>query len=122
MPTILIVEDDNFLRELLSKKISSESFDVLEAETGEIGVKIIDESPPDLVLLDLMLPGMDGFEVLRRAKSNSKTAKIPIIILSNLGNEKDIDRGYKLGADGYLIKSNFSPAEIINKINEMLSR
>jgi len=82
---ILIVEDDKFLRELIVKKLSSEGYEVPEAVNGEEGVKKIEEEKPDLVLLDLILPGMDGFEVLTQIKKNSELAQIPVIILSNLG-------------------------------------
>ncbi len=95
---ILIIEDDKFLRELISRKLSDENFEVAEAVDGEDGVKKTEEEIPDLILLDLILPGIDGFEVLRQIKTKSKLSKIPVIILSNLGQEEDIEKGFKLGA------------------------
>lgn len=117
---ILIVEDDKFLRELMKKKLLSEGFDVIEAIDGEEGIKKIKETLPDLVLLDLILPSMDGFEVLTRAKEDELTKKIPIIILSNLGQREEIEKGLKLGAVDYMVKAHFTPAEIIEKIKAIL--
>lgn len=117
---ILIVEDDKFLRELISQKITQEGYDVSEAVDGEKGVTSAKEVKPDLVLLDLILPGIDGFEVLSRIKADPETSKIPVIILSNLGQKDDIDRGLKMGAVDYMIKAHFTPAEIITKVRGIL--
>jgi DNA-binding response OmpR family regulator len=120
---ILIVEDDRFLRELISQKLAQEDFNVSEAIDGEEGIKKIKEEKPDLVLLDLILPGIDGFEVLSRAKQepDEKINKIPIIILSNLGQKEDIEKGSKLGATDYLVKAHFTPGEIIEKVRTILN-
>ena len=117
---ILIIEDDKFLRELISQKILKEGYDISEAVDGEKGIKGVKDVKPDLVLLDLILPGIDGFEVLSRIKADPETSKIPVIILSNLGQKDDIDRGLKMGAVDYMIKAHFTPAEIITKIREIL--
>lgn len=117
---ILIIEDDKFLRELIVQKLSKEGFEIEEAVDGEEGVKKIKEVAPDLVLLDLILPGIDGFEVLTKVKDDSSLAQIPIIILSNLGQKEDVERGLKLGAVDYLIKAHFTPGEIIVKIKAVL--
>jgi two-component system alkaline phosphatase synthesis response regulator PhoP len=103
MAKILIVEDDRFLRELIARKLRNEGYEVIEAVDGEEGLKRIKEEKPDLVLLDLILPGIDGFEVLESAKKDSEIASIPVIILSNLGQREEIERGLKLGAIDYLI-------------------
>ena len=118
--TILVVEDDKFLRELISRKLTGEDFDVLEAVDGEEGIKKIKEGKPDLVLLDLILPGIDGFEFLAKAREDPETSSIPIIILSNLGQREEVDKGLKLGAVDYLIKAHFTPGEIIEKIKNAL--
>jgi len=118
--TILIVEDDKFLRELISRKLSGEGFDALEAVDGEEGIKKIKEGKPDLVLLDLILPGIDGFEVLARLREDPKISSIPVIILSNLGQREEVEKGLKLGAIDYLIKAHFTPGEIIEKIKNAL--
>ncbi len=117
---ILIVEDDKFLRELISHKLVKEEFDIVEAVDGEEGVKKAAEEKPDLVLLDLILPGIDGFEVLYRMKGSPGTASIPVIILSNLGQKDDVEKGLRLGANDYLIKAHFTPGEIIEKITAIL--
>jgi len=118
--TVLIVEDDKFLRELIAQKLVKEGYDISEAIDGEEGIKKIKTENPDLVLLDLILPGIDGFEVLSRMKADEKLAKIPVIILSNLGQREEIERGLKLGADDYMIKAHFTPREIIDKIKSVL--
>lgn len=117
---VLIVEDDKFLRELISQKLSKEGFDVSTAIDGEEGVKKIKEIKPEIILLDLILPGIDGFEVLTQTKADSSVSSIPVIILSNLGQKEDIERGLKLGATDYLIKAHFTPGEIIEKIENIL--
>jgi DNA-binding response OmpR family regulator len=117
---VLIIEDDKFLRELISRKILNEGFDVSEAVDGEDGFKKVKEEKPDLILLDLILPGMDGFEFLTKIKEDSSLTQIPVIILSNLGQKEDIEKGMKLGAVDYLIKAHFTPREIIEKIKANL--
>jgi DNA-binding response OmpR family regulator len=120
MPKILIVEDDRFLRELIARKLKNEGFEVLEAVDGEEGFKRIKEEKPDLVLLDLILPGIDGFEVLARMKEDPVLVSIPVIILSNLGQREEVEKGLKLGAIDYLIKAHFTPGEIIEKIKNIV--
>ncbi len=117
---ILIIEDDKFLRELISRKVSDEGFDVAEAVDGEEGVKKVKTEKPDLILLDLILPGIDGFEVLSRTKEDLNSASIPVIILSNLGQKEEVEKGLKLGAVDYLIKAHFTPGEIVEKIKAIL--
>jgi len=116
---ILVVEDDKFLRELISQKLSKEGYTVIEAVDGEKGIESIKENTPGLVLLDLILPGIDGFEVLAKMKADPALAKIPVIILSNLGQKDDIEKGMEMGANDYLIKAHFTPGEIIEKIQSI---
>ena len=120
MAKIVIVEDDKFLRELITQKILKEGYQVVEAINGEEGVAKAKEEKPDLMLLDLILPGIDGFEALRQMKENSGTANIPVIILSNLGQKDDVERGMKLGAADYMVKAHFTPGEILAKIKSIL--
>lgn len=117
---ILIVEDDNFLRELITQKLITEGYELLEAIDGEEGLKKIKEEKPDLVILDLILPGIDGYEVLYQIKKEPATAEIPVIILSNLGQKEDVEKGLKLGAVDFLIKAHFTPGEIIEKVKNIL--
>ena len=118
--TILIIEDDKFLRELIAKKLIKEGYEISEAVDGEEGMKKVKEEKPDLVLLDLILPGIDGFEVLSRMREESALASIPVIILSNLGQREDVEKGLRMGAVDYLIKAHFTPGEIIEKIKNAL--
>jgi DNA-binding response OmpR family regulator len=117
---ILIIEDDKFLRELITRKLIEEGFEVLEAVDGEEGMKKVREEKVDLTLLDLILPGIDGFEVLSKMKENPATNKIPVIILSNLGQREDVEKGLGMGAVDYLIKAHFTPQEIIEKVKNSL--
>src|SRR3989338_8008593 len=103
--TILVIEDDKFLRELMLQKLIKDGFNVQGAVDGEEGIKMVKELKPSIVLLDLILPGIDGFEVLSKIKGDPITASIPVIILSNLGQKEDVERGLKLGAVDYLIKA-----------------
>lgn len=121
MPKILIVEDDKFLRELIVRKLEKEGFEIVEAVDGENGVQKIKQERPDLVLLDLILPGIDGFEVLKKIKEDPKTSSIPIVILSNLGQREDVERGMKMGAVDYLVKAHFTPNEIIDIVKRSLN-
>lgn len=119
---ILIIEDDKFLRELISRKLLSDGFKIEEAIDGEEGLRKIEEVKPDLILLDLILPGLDGFEVLERIKDNPSTSAVPVLIFSNLGQRDEIERGLKLGAVDFLVKAHFTPEEIVDKIKIILEK
>lgn len=119
---IVIVEDDKFLRDLISQKLSKEGFWVHAAENGGDGEKFIYEDVPDIILLDIILPGTDGFEVLERIKKSEKIKNIPVLILSNLSQKNDIDRAKELGAEDFMVKSNFTPGEISQKIKDILTK
>ena len=118
--TILIVEDNKILRELIVSKLTKENYNVFEAIDGEEGIKKIKEKNPDLILLDLLLPGIDGFEVLSQIKNDPKLSSISVIILSNLGQKEEVEKGLKMGATDYMIKASFTPKEIIDKIKATL--
>lgn len=115
---ILIIEDEKDLRFFIAQALKNEGFEVLEAINGEEGMEILKKEKPDLILLDLILPGMSGYEFLEMIKKDSKLETIPVIILSNLGQEEEIERGLKLGAIDFLIKANFSLDEIVEKIKK----
>jgi DNA-binding response OmpR family regulator len=119
---ILVIEDDKFLRELISRKLLNEGFKIDEAIDGEDGLRKIEEVKPELVLLDLILPGLDGFEVLERIKDNPSTSAVPVLILSNLGQRDEIERGLKLGAVDFLVKAHFTPEEIVEKIKVIFEK
>ncbi|MFP4144930.1 MAG: response regulator transcription factor [Phycisphaeraceae bacterium] len=120
-PTILIVEDEQDLLELLSYNLSREGYEVATATSGEAGLKLARSTPPDLVLLDLMLPGIDGLEVCRTLKSRDRTAESAVIMLTARGEEADIVRGLEMGADDYLTKP-FSPRVLLARIKAVLRR
>ena len=120
--SILIVEDDKFLRELLIRKLKNEGFIISVAVEGRDALNKIKEELPQLILLDLILPGIDGFEVLKQIKEDSQTNKIPVIILSNLGQQEEVEKGLKLGAVDYLVKAHFTPDEIIDKVKKVLGK
>ena len=117
---ILVIEDDRFIRKLIVRKLIQEDYEPSEAADGEKGIKKVREEKPDLVLLDLVLPGIDGFKILAQIKADPNLASIPVIILSNLGQKEDIERGLRLGAVDYLVKAHFTPQEIIDKIKAVL--
>lgn len=119
--TILLVEDDEFLAELYATKLNLEGFEVLLASDGEKGLKMIKESKPDLVLLDIILPKMDGFEVLANAKQDPEASKIPVILLTNLSQKDEVKKGLELGAKDYLIKAHFMPSEVVKKIKQTIA-
>jgi len=117
---ILIVEDDKFLRELMSQKLLKEGYDIRGAVDGEEGIKKIKEEKPDLILLDLILPGIDGFEVLTQMRGTPSMSSIPVIILSNIDQKEDMEKGLKLGAVDFLVKAYFTPGEIVDKIKSII--
>ena len=118
---ILLVEDDTFLSELLVKKLMDSKAKVSRAADGEEAINILKSSPKfDLVLLDLMLPKIGGFEVMEAINADAKTKGTPVIILSNLGQKKDVEKGMSLGAKKFLIKATLSPDEIIDDVAETI--
>ncbi len=117
---ILIVEDDSFLLSMYSTKFSQEGFKILTAEDGEKGLKLAQQAKPDIVLLDIILPKMDGFEVLKNLKIQKETADIPIILLTNLSQQNDTKKGMSLGAADYFIKAHFMPSEVVDKVKNYL--
>lgn len=117
---ILIIEDDKFLRTLASGKLKREGFEVFEAVDGKEGMALMRTNTPDIVLLDIILPGIDGFEILRRLKTDEKLKRMPVILLSNLGQESDIRHGLSLGAEDYIVKAHHTLDEIIARIKKVL--
>jgi two-component system, sensor histidine kinase and response regulator len=120
---IVMVEDDVAMREIVVHKLSTSGFEVKEAEDGQEGLDLIIKEKPDLVLLDLMLPEMDGFHVLEQLRKNpdAKIASTPVIVLSNLWSNKDILKTKALNVSVYLVKAYFTTEEILNKINAILN-
>lgn len=117
---ILIVEDDNFLVEMYTTKFEIEGFTVFSAEDGEKGLEVAKAQKPDIILLDILMPRMDGFATIEALKKDESTKNIPVILLTNLGQKEDVKRGFELGAAGYLIKAHFMPSEVVDKIKKIL--
>ncbi len=121
MAKILIVEDDQFLLNIYATTFKKENFEVHTASNGEEGFEIMKKDRPDIVLLDIMLPGeMDGLKVLKEAKKTAETTTIPIMILSNLEDDKTISEGLKLGANGYFIKSQSEPGDVVRNVQTLI--
>lgn len=119
--TICIVEDEEDIREILEIQLKREGYATISAETGEEGLRLIREQKPELVLLDLMLPGMDGFDVCRALRSEKRTREIPVIMLTARGEEADIVTGLEIGADDYVTKP-FSPRVVTSRVKSVLRR
>ncbi|MCK5061687.1 response regulator [Candidatus Parcubacteria bacterium] len=117
---VLIVEDDKMISAMYETKLKQEKYNVIIAENGSQGLDLAVKEKPDLVLLDVILPQMDGFSVLRELRLNSNTKKIPIIMLTNLGTSEDQEKGKKMGATDYWIKAQMTPAQVSDKVKELL--
>lgn len=120
-PKILVVEDDLFMIDLLTRELKKASFEVVVAKTGREGVKMFSEEKPDLILLDIILPDLNGFDALREIRRMPEGHAAKVVILSNLGDESDKEEGKRLGALDYLVKANFSLPEIAEKVKEILA-
>lgn len=117
---VLIIEDDEFLRSLTAKRLEKEGFNVLVATDGDGGLQMASEEAPGIILLDLLLPGLSGYEVLEKLRANEGTKSTPIIIFSNLGQKEDVEKAKALGANDFLIKANFTLDDVVTKIQEYL--
>ena len=118
---ILLIEGDSFISGMYFTKLSSLGFQVEVIEDGEAAWNRLQVDPlPDLVLLDIVLPKKDGFEILEQARKSDRTAHVPIILLTNLGQKPDVERGIKLGANDYIIKAHYTPTEVVEKITKLL--
>lgn len=117
---ILIIEDDQSLREVYAEVLRDDGFDVDEAINGVDGLKKARERSYDLVLLDIMLPKIDGLELLKELRNSPETRGLKIVLLTNLGRESIIKEGFELGADGYLIKSEHDPGQILEEVKKFL--
>src|SRR3989344_2457488 len=117
---VLIVEDDNFLRSVTAKRLEEEGYAVAVAVDGESALVTAQDAKPDLILLDLLLPGLDGFAVLGKLKAHDDLKKVPVIVFSNLGQKEDIEKAKLLGAEQFLIKANFTLDDVMDKIKAEL--
>ena len=120
MKKILIIEDEEILLELIQKKLTQEGYQVDVAKDGQEGLNKIKEGKPDLVLLDIVMPKMGGFEVIEKVGQDEELKNIPIIIISNSGQPVELNRAKELGIRDWLIKTDFDPEEVVNKVRKQL--
>jgi DNA-binding response OmpR family regulator len=115
---VLLAEDDRFLRKAAETALKRQGFTVLAAVDGEEALRMARAEAPDVVLLDLIMPKLQGFEVLRALKADPATTRIPVIILSNLGQESDVKQALEAGAAGYFVKANLSLQDLVKRVGE----
>ena len=120
MKKILVIDDDQFFSKTLEATLPAGKYTLLSAEDGEIGLELAKKELPAVILLDIMMPKMDGFAVLTELKKDSKTKNIPVLLLTNLGQKADIEKGQKLGANDYIVKSSMTPSQVLEKIKSFL--
>ncbi|MCK4553410.1 response regulator [Candidatus Parcubacteria bacterium] len=117
---VLLVEDDKTISLMYKIKIETGGFEVLTADNGADGLKLAKKQKPDIIMLDVILPQLDGFSVLEELKKDASTKNIPVVMLTNLGTEEDKEKGEKLGAADYLVKASLTPAQVEEKIKQYL--
>ena len=117
---ILLVEDDQTLTEMYALKFKESGFELLLANDGLSGLEIAKKELPQVILLDIMMPKMDGFAVLTELKKDDQTKNTPVLMLSNLGQESDVEKGKKLGANDYIVKASMTPSQVIEKVKAYL--
>ncbi len=122
MSKILIIEDDSFLRGLEVGKLQKNGYEISVAATGEEGMQKITEAGIDLILLDIILPNFDGFDILKKIRETESTKNIPVIVFSNLAEDKDMAKAKSLGATAFMIKSNFTLDELVEHIKQILKQ
>lgn len=119
---ILFVEDDALIVKIYTARLTKDGYEVYTADNGEDGIKIALEKRPDLVVLDVMMPKVDGFGVLQKLRADANFAKIPILLYSNLAQEEELKRALAMGATEFIVKANISPTELVEKIKKYLSQ
>jgi DNA-binding response OmpR family regulator len=120
MKHILLIEDDPFLIEIYATKLKEAGYSVKTAEDGDEGLRAIKEKKPDLVLLDVVLPNFNGWEILRKIKKDDNFKNLKVIVLSNLGEKDEVEKGLNLGATKYLVKAHYTPSEVIKEVKKIL--
>ncbi len=119
---ILIIDDDPFILDMYVLKFKEEGFEIDVAHNGKEGVEKVRSFLPDVVLLDVVMPAMDGFDVMTQLKKERETRTFHVIFLTNFGQKEDVERGLKLGADEYIIKAHFTPSEVVQKVHQILNQ
>lgn len=120
MKSILLIEDDPFLLDIYSVKLTDAGFSVETATNGQEALIKARENQPKLIILDIVLPQIDGWEILKIIKSENNLKKIPVVVLSNLGQKSEVEKGLKMGAAKYLIKAHYTPSQVIEEIKEVI--
>lgn len=115
-PYILIIEDDPYILKMYKLKLEIEGFNVGTAVNGKLGVEAVKKEVPDLILLDILMPEMDGFEVLDHLKASEKTKEVPVLVLSNLDKEDHINKAMSFGIQGFILKSQYTPNQVVETI------
>ena len=118
---LLLIEDDPFIRDIYNVKFSQEGFEVTMAENGVEALKKMEELVPDIILLDIVMPYMDGMETLKNIRSKEEWKKIPVIMLTNISEKEKITESEDYGISDYLIKSQFTPSEVVQKVKTLLN-
>jgi DNA-binding response OmpR family regulator len=122
MQKILFIEDESALQKTFGEILKQEGYEVISALDGETGLRLTKSQKPDLILLDLVLPKLNGFDVLEQLKRDEETKKVPVIVLTNLEGAEDIDKVLELGATTYLVKENYSLEEVVEKVKQTLEK
>lgn len=120
MKSILLIEDDPFLIDIYVTKLGEAGFSVEVANDGQTALRNLEEKKPDMVILDIVLPKIDGWEILRKINSTPKLKDLKVIILSNLGQKEEVEKGINLGSIKYLIKAHYTPSEVVQEIKEII--
>ncbi len=119
---ILVAEDDPFYTNVYKVKFGNLGYDVTVVQNGKMAVEEAGKRKPDIILLDVVMPKVDGFGVLKIIKNDLRFKDIPVVLLTNLGQKENVERGFELGASGYIIKAHFTPSEVVEKIKEVLKK
>lgn len=122
MPKLLLIEDEDFIRDLYKRQLDLNGFQTDTAANGKEGILLLTNNTYDLLLLDIMLPDTNGLEILRSVRSNPKNGKAMVVLLSNLGQDPIIQEGFKLGADGYIIKASLTPNQVVEEIKNIMQK
>jgi CheY-like chemotaxis protein len=120
MAKILLIEDDALIVKIYSTRLKADGFTVLSADNGEDGAVLATKEQPDLIVLDVMMPKLDGFSVLEKLRADPNLSKIPILIYSNLAQDSEIEKAKQFGATEFIVKANISPTELVNKIKSYI--
>lgn len=122
MPTILIVDDDPMISDIYQKKFRDQGFEVLSAIAGDQVLEAVKKQKVDVILLDLLIPKMDGFEIIKNLRNGKYNSDVKIIVSSNLSQKKDYDKALALGADGFIVKAQFTPSQVAEEVNKIMSK